>query len=151
MSRPSPIQNGPQRSIMVRLTVPRFTGPAAFAVKLVLGLSDIGSLFARGRVGDVVKDDLHESFDVELEPDTGVGGDTSAGPIELMNDGGMLRLTVPGIWRGVLSRFAERTETLTIGGKGAVRGWFTPTPGARVEIPIPIGAGQRRLGIGIAP
>ena len=98
MSRPSPIQNGPQRSIMVRLTVPRFTGPAAFAVKLVLGLSDIGSLFARGRVGDVVKDDLHESFDVELEPDTGVGGDTSAGPIELMNDGGMLRLTVPGIW-----------------------------------------------------
>jgi hypothetical protein len=112
---------------------------------------DIRSLFARGRVGDVVNDDLHDSFDVELEPDTGVGGDTSAGPIERMNDGGLLRLTLPGIWHGVFSRFAERTETLTIGGKGVVRGWFTPTPGARVDIPIPIGAGQRRLGIGIAP
>ena len=114
---------------------------------------DIRSLFARGRVGDVVNDDLHDSFDVEFEPDTGVGGDTSAGPIERMNDGGLLRLTLPGIWHGVLSRFAERTETLTIGGKCAVRGWFTPTPGARVEIPIPIPitAGQRRLGIGIDP
>ena len=110
MSRLITIQNGPQRSIMVRLTVPRFSGPAAFAVKLVLGLSDIAALFERGRVGDVVKDDLHESFDVELEPDTGVGGTTSAGPIELLNDGGMLRLTVPALWRGVLSRYAERTE-----------------------------------------
>jgi hypothetical protein len=140
MWRPLPIQNGPQRAIMVRLTVLRFNRPAAFAVKLVLGLSDIGSLFARGHVGDLVKDDLPEPFDVESESDTGVSGDTGAGPIELMK-GGMLRLTVPGIWRGVLSRFAERTATLSIGGKGAVRGGFTPAPGARVEIPIPIGAG----------
>ena len=138
------------QSIMVRLTVPRFTGPAAFAVRLALGLSDIAALFERGRVGEVTKDALHASFDVELEPDTGVGGDTSAGPIELLNDGGMLRLTVPGIWRGVLSRYAERTESVTINGKGAVRGWFTPTPGATVEIPIPIGTPARRLAIGIA-
>jgi hypothetical protein len=145
---PSPLA---RPSIMVRLTVPRFSGPAAFAVKLVLGLSDIAALFERGRVGAVTRDDLHESFDVELEPDTGVGGNTSAGPIELLNDGGMLRLTVPGLWRGVLNNYAERTESLTIDGKGVARGWFTPKPGASVEIPIPIGSGQRRLSIGIAP
>jgi hypothetical protein len=138
---------------MVRLTVtvPRFTGPAAFAVKLVLGLSDIGSLLASGRVGDLVKDDMLEPFDVERELDTGVGGDPSAGPIELMNDGGMMRLPVPGIWRGVLGRFAERTETLTFHGKATVRGGGTPTPGARVETPLPLCAGLRRLEMGIAP
>ncbi len=80
-----------------------------------------------------------------------MGGDTSAGPIERMNDGGLLRLTVPSVWRGVRRRFAEWTEPRTISVKYLVWGWFTPKPGARWEIPIPVGAGQRRLGIRVAP
>jgi hypothetical protein len=109
---------------MVRLTVavPRFSGPAAFAVKLVLGLSDIGSLFARGRLGDVVRDDLPEPFDLELEPDTGVGGDTSAGPIEVMNDGGMLRHTVPG-------QLARPPQPLRRADRGADHRWGGHAPG----------------------
>jgi hypothetical protein len=149
ISQVRPVGAGP--SIMVRLTVPRFSGATAMVVHAALGTSDLASLFARGRVGTSAKDPLHEAFDVELEADTGVGAETKLGLIELMNDGGMLRLTVPGVWAPVLARIAERVDTVELRGRRHARGWFTPRPGAQVEIPIPIGATPRRLCVGIAP
>ncbi|MBL8619179.1 MAG: hypothetical protein JNM72_26440 [Deltaproteobacteria bacterium] len=138
-------------AIRVRLTVPRFSGPTRFVVSAVLGLHDIAALFAKGRVGAVNSDQLHDSFDVDLEPDTGVGGETNAGPIELMNDRGMLRLSLPASWGGMLTRYAERTDTVTIKGKAVARGWFRATPGAQVQIPLPAFTPARHIAVGIAP
>jgi hypothetical protein len=140
-----------RRSIMLRLTVPRFGGVTKLLVKSLLGLGHIAALFARGRVeGSGQSDALHESFDVELEPNTGVGGETNIGLVELMNDGGALRLTVPAAWGRFLTARAQRTDTIVLGGKELARGWFSPTPGAGIEVPIPGLNPPRRLGIAIA-
>jgi hypothetical protein len=138
-------------SIRVRLTVPRFSGATKFLVTTILGLHDLAALFARGRVGGVTSDGLHDSFDLDLEPNTGVGGETKAGLIELMNDGGLLRLSLPGSWGGALTRYAERTDTVTINGKAVARGWFRATPGAQVQIPLPALTPARHIAVGIAP
>jgi hypothetical protein len=140
-----------RRSIMLRLTVPRFGGVTKLLVKSLLGLDDIAALFARGRVeGSGDADELHESFDVELELNTGVGGETKLGLIELMNDGGQLRLTLPGGWGSFLTARADRTDTIALNGKRLARGWFTPAPGSGVEVPIPGLNPPRKLGIAIA-
>ncbi len=140
-----------RRSIMLRLTVPRFSGVTKLMVAGLLGLHDIAALFARGRVdGTSQSDPLHESFDVELEPNTGVGGETNLGLIELMNDGGALRLTLPAGWGSFLTARAERTDTIALNGKRLARGWFTPAPGSGVEVPIPGLNPPRKLGIAIA-
>ena len=142
----------PKASIMLRLTVPRFGGVTKVFVAALLGLDDIAALFGRGRVaGTGQSDALHESFDVELEPDTGVGGETKLGLIELMNDAGALRLTLPAAWGRFLTARAQRTDTIVLGGKQLVRGWFTPAPGVGVEIPIPGVTPPRKLGVAIAP
>ena len=140
-----------RRSIMLRLTVPRFGGVTKLLVKSLLGLDGIAALFARGRVeGAGQSDALHESFDVEIKPNTGVGGETKLGLIELMSDGGALRLTVPAAWGRFLTARAQRTDTIVLGGKELARGWYSPTPGAGVEVPIPGLNPPRRLGIAIA-
>ena len=137
-------------AIRVRVTVPRFSGTTKILVRTILGLDDLAELFARGRVGGVDSDPLHDSFDLDLEADTGVGGETNAGLIELMNDGGALRLTLPASWGSVLTRFADRTDTVVLNGKRVSRGWFRVRPGARVEVPVPGLTPARWIGVGIA-
>ena len=68
-----------------------------------------------------------------------------------MNDRGMLRLSLPASWGGMLTRYAERTDAVTIKGKAVARGWFRATPGAQVQIPLPAFTPARHIAVGIAP
>jgi hypothetical protein len=136
---------------MLCRTIPPFGDVNKLLVKSLIGRDDIAALFARGLVeGTGQSDALHESFDVELETTTGVGGETNTGLVELMNDGGALGLTVPAAWGRFLTARAQRTDTIVLGGKELARGWYSPTPGAGVEVPIPGLNPPRRLGIAVA-
>jgi hypothetical protein len=120
----------------LRLTVPRWTGIAGVAVNALLGITEIGALFERGRVGEKSVAATHSTFDVELDEGVELGGDTKLGPIGIMKDGPQVRVTVPWAWGGLLRKKAERVAPGNAAGKAVMWGWFTPRSGVAVEIPL---------------
>ena len=122
--------------LLLRLTVPRWTGMAGVMITGLLGLTEIGSLFERGRVGEKRVEATHSTFDVQLDEGVELGGDTKLGPIGIMKDGPQVRVTVPWAWGGLLRAKAERVAPGNAAGKAVMWGWFTPRSGVAVEIPL---------------
>ena len=136
--------------LLLDVTVPVLTGPLGMVARGLLGLSDFGALLRDAAVGDPKRDPQHETVRIRLDPGHGVGGQTKLGLLEFANDGGRVRVTVPGPWAGVLARHGWQTERrVDAAGKVVAVVWFEPRPGQAVEVPLP-GLVGRRLAVGFA-
>ena len=136
--------------LLLDVTVPVLTGTLGMMARGLLGLSDFGALLREAAVGDATRDPLHETVRIRLDPGHGVGGQTKLGLLEFANDGGRVRVTVPGPWASVLARHGLQTERqVDATGKVVALVWFEPRPGQSMEVPLP-GLAGRRLAVGFA-